>query len=264
MNGLEVAAHLKQLERSRDIPIIFITAFGDDPERDPPGLRRRRRRLPGQAARRRRSCARRWLSSSASAGAATTTSARTPDDCSRIVRNERWRLRKQLNRATATAPTATARSPGPPDGAAASCCACFLAVRDGDFSVRLPGALDRPDRQDRRLGQRRGRAPTSRWPSSSSAWARWWARRARPASACASRAQVGAWADMESLGQHADRRPALAHHRGDPRAGRRGPGRPVADHAAGRGRPAAAGRVPALGDHRQLDDQAAAACSPPR
>jgi signal transduction histidine kinase/ActR/RegA family two-component response regulator len=32
MNGLEVAVHLKGLERSRDIPIIFITAFGEDPE----------------------------------------------------------------------------------------------------------------------------------------------------------------------------------------------------------------------------------------
>jgi CheY-like chemotaxis protein/nitrogen-specific signal transduction histidine kinase len=32
MNGLEVAMHLKELERSRDIPILFVTAFGDDPE----------------------------------------------------------------------------------------------------------------------------------------------------------------------------------------------------------------------------------------
>ncbi len=32
MNGLEVASHLKELERSRNIPIIFVTAFGDDPE----------------------------------------------------------------------------------------------------------------------------------------------------------------------------------------------------------------------------------------
>jgi signal transduction histidine kinase/FixJ family two-component response regulator len=32
MTGLEVAHHLKGLERSREIPIIFITAFGDDPQ----------------------------------------------------------------------------------------------------------------------------------------------------------------------------------------------------------------------------------------
>jgi signal transduction histidine kinase/ActR/RegA family two-component response regulator len=32
MNGLEVATHLKNLERSREIPIIFVTAFGDDPQ----------------------------------------------------------------------------------------------------------------------------------------------------------------------------------------------------------------------------------------
>ena len=32
MNGLEVAEHLKTLERSRHTPIIFVTAFGNDPE----------------------------------------------------------------------------------------------------------------------------------------------------------------------------------------------------------------------------------------
>ncbi len=32
MDGLEVATHLKALEQSRHIPIIFITAFGNDPE----------------------------------------------------------------------------------------------------------------------------------------------------------------------------------------------------------------------------------------
>ena len=31
MSGLDVAVHLKELERSRDIPIIFVTAFGNDP-----------------------------------------------------------------------------------------------------------------------------------------------------------------------------------------------------------------------------------------
>lgn len=32
MNGLEVAVHMKELERSCNIPIIFVTAFGNDPE----------------------------------------------------------------------------------------------------------------------------------------------------------------------------------------------------------------------------------------
>jgi signal transduction histidine kinase/ActR/RegA family two-component response regulator len=32
MDGLEVAVHMKELARSRDVPIIFITAFGEDPQ----------------------------------------------------------------------------------------------------------------------------------------------------------------------------------------------------------------------------------------
>jgi len=32
MDGLEVAVHMKELQRSRDVPIIFITAFGEDPQ----------------------------------------------------------------------------------------------------------------------------------------------------------------------------------------------------------------------------------------
>jgi CheY-like chemotaxis protein len=32
MNGFEVATHLKALERCRHIPIVFITAFGEDPD----------------------------------------------------------------------------------------------------------------------------------------------------------------------------------------------------------------------------------------
>ena len=60
-----------------------------------------------------------------------------------------------------------------------------------------------------------------------------------------------------SLGQHADRRPALADHGGDARHHGGRAGRPAADRAARRGRPAAQGRVPALGHDRQHDDQAA-------
>jgi signal transduction histidine kinase/ActR/RegA family two-component response regulator len=32
MNGFEVAAHLKLAKRTRSIPIVFVTAYGDDPE----------------------------------------------------------------------------------------------------------------------------------------------------------------------------------------------------------------------------------------
>ena len=60
-----------------------------------------------------------------------------------------------------------------------------------------------------------------------------------------------------SLGQHADRRPALADHGGHARHRGGGAGRPAADRAARGGRPAAQGRVPALGHDRQHDDRAA-------
>ena len=59
------------------------------------------------------------------------------------------------------------------------------------------------------------------------------------------------------LGQHPDRRPAAAHHRGHPGGDRGRPGRPAADRAPRRRRPSAGGRVPALGHHRQHDDRAA-------
>ncbi len=51
MDGLEVAGHMKALERSRDVPIIFITAFGDDPAEIHRAYSAGGRRLPGQAAR---------------------------------------------------------------------------------------------------------------------------------------------------------------------------------------------------------------------
>ena len=31
MNAVELAGHLKSLERCRDLPIVFVTAFGQDP-----------------------------------------------------------------------------------------------------------------------------------------------------------------------------------------------------------------------------------------
>ena len=68
---------------------------------------------------------------------------------------------------------------------------------------------------------------------------------------------TAAWGEMEGSINSADRRPRVADHRGDPRDLGGGPGRPAADRAARRRRPAAQGRVPALGQHRQHHDQAA-------
>ena len=59
------------------------------------------------------------------------------------------------------------------------------------------------------------------------------------------------------LRQHADRRPAVADPRSDPRGRRRGAGRPAADRAARCRRPPAGRRIFAVGQHRQHDDQAA-------
>ena len=59
------------------------------------------------------------------------------------------------------------------------------------------------------------------------------------------------------LGQHADRRPALADRGSDPRHRRGGQGRSAADRESGRRWPPAEGRIPALGQHRQHHDQAA-------
>ena len=59
------------------------------------------------------------------------------------------------------------------------------------------------------------------------------------------------------LGQCVDRRFAVADHRRDAHRHRGRTRRSVADRAAGCGRPALEGRVPALREHRQHDDQAA-------
>ena len=57
--------------------------------------------------------------------------------------------------------------------------------------------------------------------------------------------------------QFADRRSSLADDRGDPGDRRRCQGRPPADRSPRRRRPAPARRIPALGQYRQHDDQAA-------
>ena len=67
----------------------------------------------------------------------------------------------------------------------------------------------------------------------------------------------GAWGEMETSVNTLIDDLLWPTTRGDPRDRRRGAGRPAADRAPRRRRPAAAGRVPALGEHRQHDDQAA-------
>ena len=130
------------------------------------------------------------------------------------------------------------------------------AVRGGDFSVRLPGdrtglsgkiadTFNEIVAANQRMAQatrtcRPGRRARRQDPP---------ARQVRPVERRLGR-------DGE-LGQHADRRSVVADHGGDPRDHRGGARRPPADRAARRRRPAAAGRIPALGDDRQHDDRAA-------
>ena len=130
------------------------------------------------------------------------------------------------------------------------------AMRVGDFSVRMPGnqvgilgkiadtfneivaANQRMAQQLERVGQVVGREGKTR----------------QRVKFGLSQRRLGRDGD---LGQHADRRSAVADHRSHPRHRRRRAGRPAADRAPRRRRPAARGRVPALRDHRQHDDQAA-------
>ena len=129
------------------------------------------------------------------------------------------------------------------------------AVRDGDFSVRLPSdqtglagkvadtfneivaSNQRMAREIERAGQMVGKEGKTRHRVGDG-----------PA-----RRRLGR---DGSLGEHADRRPAVADNRSDAHDHRRREGRPVADRAAGSRRPAAARRVPALRDDRQRDDRA--------
>ena len=137
------------------------------------------------------------------------------------------------------------------------------AMRIGDFSVRLPSELDRPGRQDRRYLQR-DRCGQRADGLRAGACGQVVGREGKTRTRVKFGLQSGAWARDGGLGQRPDRRPAVAHHGGDARDHRGGAGRSAADRAARCRRPAAAGRVPAAGDHRQHDDQAALACSPRR
>ena len=131
------------------------------------------------------------------------------------------------------------------------------AMRVGDFSVRMAGRPGRPARQDRRHLQRdrrrqpaHGAAARARRPGGRPRRQDPAAREVRPLAR-----RLGRDGD---LGQHADRRSAVADHRGHPR--HRAPWRRATCLQTVRldvdGRPLQ-GRVPALGHHRQHDDQAA-------
>ena len=137
----------------------------------------------------------------------------------------------------------------------------LLQCAAGDARRRLLGApAGRPDRHRSARSptpSTRSSPPTSAWRSSWSASARSSARRARPASACKLGLSSGAWGEMEnSVNTLIDDLlwPTTEVTRAIAAVAQ---GRPAADRAPRRRRPAAEGRVPALGHHRQHDDQAA-------
>ncbi len=153
-----------------------------------------------------------------------------------------------------------ARAPGPDsdreEGDLQDLLQALQAMRAGDFSVRMPGdqlglmgkiadtfnddrlrqrAHGAAARACRPGGRPRGQDPPAR-------------------QVCAVERRMGR---DGGLGQHADRRSAVADGGGHARHRRRRPGRPVADGAARGRRSAAEGRVPALRQHRQPHDRAA-------
>ena len=158
------------------------------------------------------------------------------------------------------APRPRSRSPGPGSVGTLDQRELLRAlqrVRDGDFSVRLPGDWTGLDGKIADTFNEIVAANAARWPASSSASATSSASRARPASASSSAAAAAPGAQMEaSVNTLIDdllwpttevTRAIAAVAQGDL----------LADRAPRRRRPAARGRVPALGDHRQHDDPAA-------
>ena len=130
------------------------------------------------------------------------------------------------------------------------------AMRLGDFSVRLPTPFRRARGQDRRRLQRHRRGQRAHGPAARARRPGGRPRRQdpHPRPLGVGQRRLGRHGE---LGQHADRRSAVADHRGDPHDHGGGQGRPAADGAARRRRAPAEGRVPALRHHRQRDDQAA-------